>query len=121
MKKKRKKSKNSSNYHMSILPILFIGKFLGFENEVSLLITGYFLWTYLKAYGLLRDNEMLSKEIKVTASMESFLYYVYNAQTQLYMSNTMQIVEKDPTTVVSGNVNLVLGKDAVIHEVIYCD
>jgi hypothetical protein len=121
MKKKRKKSKNSSNYHISILPILFIGKFLGFENEVSLLITGYFLWVYMKAYGLLSDNESLSKEIKATASMESFLYYVYNAQTQLYMSNTIQIVEKDPTNVVSGNVNLFLAKDAVMHEVIYRD
>lgn len=107
MKKKKKKSKNSSNYQMSILPIIVI---------VCVLTLGYFLGTYVKAYWLLGDNKSLHPEIKAMASFESFLYNAYNAQTQLYMSNTMTILKKPPSQVVYDNINLVLDQDAQLHE-----
>lgn len=82
MRKRRKKSKNNNRNHKSILPIV-----LG----VSLLIAAYFGFNFYRSYDLLNDNNKLVKEINATTSAESFFYYVYNAQAQLYMDSTQTI------------------------------
>jgi hypothetical protein len=109
MRKRRKKAKNNNRNHKSILPIV-----LG----VSLLIAAYFAFNFYRSYDLLNDDGKLVKEINAITSAESFLYYVYNAQSQLYIKNVDTIIKKTPIVVVEENINNIFELDSTIHEVI---
>ena len=108
MRKRRKKSKNNNRNHKSILPIV-----LG----VSLLIAAYFAFNFYRSYDLLNDDGKLVKEINATTSAESFFYYVYNAQSQLYINSAQTIIKSPPTGVVEQNINNIFELDSTIHEV----
>jgi len=95
MKPKRKKSKNTSNYHLTILSVIVLA---------LVLICGYFTIIYFKTYSLLNDNINLIKELNVTVSSESFYYYAYNAQFQLYKNKTQTIQNLEPEYIVNSNI-----------------
>ena len=106
-KSRRKKSKNTSNYHTTILSVLTLAFFL---------ICMYFIIIYFKTYKLLNNNINLIKEINVTVSSESFYYYAYNAQFQLYKNRTQNILTTDPSAVVDSNIKNQLDLEALLHD-----
>lgn len=107
MRKRRRKAKNNNKNHKSIFPIVL---------SVSLLIAAYFGFNFYRSYELQNDDSKMVKEINATISAESYFYYVYNAQVQLYTNNTQTILKRSPIEIIDENISNMFELDSIIHE-----
>lgn len=96
LRKKRKKFKNNNSGNKLILPTLIM---------ISILVITYFLANFYTASKRLQDTKQFEKEVNITASFESWLYFVFNAQRQLYVDNGFVILgSATPFNTVKANV-----------------
>ena len=96
LRKKRKKFKNSDSGNKLILPTLIL---------ISILVLTYFLANYFTASNMLKNTKQFTKELNITSSFESWLYFVFNAQRQLYMDDSsITILSKPAYEIVTQNV-----------------
>jgi len=65
---------------------------------------------------MFNDDSKMVKEINATTSAESFFYYVYNSQTQLYRDDVNSIVNRTAKGIVNENIKNIFELDSIIHE-----
>ena len=106
-RRRKKKFKNSckTNKCLIFLIILF-----------GMAISVYFIQNFFSNRKLLNNINMMTKELNATGSAESFFYFAYNSQKQLYSNNVQTILMKDPEVIVKENINHMFELDSEIHE-----
>lgn len=105
--RRQKKAKTNRGTHKFLFPIILI---------FCVIINGYFGWNFYRCYDLLTDDDNLVKEINSTASAESFYYFVYNSQAQIYLNSSQTIKNTDTGTVLRENINNLYSIDMILHE-----
>ena len=78
---------------------------------------GYFGQNYWKNSVLLNSFNSMVKEVNATSSSESFFYFAYNTQKQLFIDKTQTILLEVPLEVARKNINNMFQLDSMIHQV----
>lgn len=80
-------------------------------------VMGYFGQNYWKNSVLLSNFNSMVKEVNATSSAESFFYFAYNTQKQLFIDKAQTILLESPLEVARKNINNMFQLDSMIHQV----
>lgn len=108
LRRRRKKFKNNCKANKCFILLVIV---FGFG------IAAYFGQNYYKNSELLSNFNSIIKEVNSTGSAESFFYYSYNAEKQLFIDDAQTIILQEPKGVVKQNINNMFELDSEIHEV----
>jgi hypothetical protein len=106
-RRRRKRFKNSGRSQRA-----FFAKFL----VVALVIEAYFIYTFVSANVLLGDISDLMPELNSTSVAESFFGFANNAERELFIDNTTNILTEDPAPIATTNIKLMYDLDSLILE-----
>jgi len=106
-RRRRKRFKNSGRSQRA-----FFAKFLA----IALIVEAYFIFTFVSANVLLGDISDLMPELNSTSVAEPFFSFANNAERQLFINATFDVLGVSSNLVATNNIKLMYDLDSLILE-----